>query len=77
MYKVEINGVQMKFIREIFDNFNDDKVKLTVFDDSNRIKIVYSAETGLTAKELESYLKSEFKTKSKYGMSLYYTIHVK
>lgn len=77
MYKVEINGVQMKFIREFFDNYEDDKVKLTVSDDSNRIKIIYSAETKLTAKELESYLKSEFKSKSKYGTALYYTLYVK
>lgn len=77
MYKVEINGVQMRFIREFFDNYEDDNVKLTVLDDSNRIKIVYSAETRLTAKELESYLKSEFKTKSKYGVALYYTVNVK
>ncbi|GAA0084262.1 hypothetical protein ACH36K_17730 [Clostridium sp. MB05] len=77
MYKVEINGVQMKFIREFFDNYEDNKVKLIVNDDSNRIKIVYSAETSLTANELEAYLKSEFKTKSKYGTTLYYTLNVK
>lgn len=77
MYKVEINGVQMKFIREFFDNYQDEKVKLTVLDDKNRIKIVYSAETDLSAQELEKYLKSEFKAKSAYGTSLYYTIHVK
>ena len=41
MYKVEINGVQMKFIRGFFDNYEDDKVKLTVLDDKNRIKIIY------------------------------------
>lgn len=77
MYKVEINGVQMKFIREFFDNYEDDKAKLTVSDDSNRIKIIYSAETSLTAKELEAHLKSEFKSKSKYGITLYYTLNVK
>ncbi len=77
MYKVEINGVQMKFIREFFDNFEDDKVKLTVLDDKNRIKIVYSAETELSATDLEKHLKSEFKSKSIYGTGLYYTIHVK
>ena len=77
MYIVEINGVQMKFIREFFDNYEDDKVKLRAKDDSNRIKIVYSAETSLTAKDLEDYLKSEFKTKSKYGTTLYYTLNVK
>ncbi|MDV4149885.1 hypothetical protein R0131_03465 [Clostridium sp. AL.422] len=77
MHKVEINGVQMKFIREFFDNFQDDKVKLTVLDDKNRIKIIYSAETDLSPEELEKHLKSEFKTKSAYGASLYYTVHVK
>lgn len=77
MHKVEINGVQMKFIREFFDNFEDDKVKLTVLDDKNRIKIIYSAETELSVAELERHLKSEFKNKSAYGTSLYYTINVK
>jgi hypothetical protein len=77
MYKVEINGVQMKFIRVFFDNYEDDKVKLTVFDDKNRIKIIYLAETELSAEALEKHLKSEFKSKSAYGTSLYYTIHVK
>ncbi|MGG7056765.1 hypothetical protein ACQPUY_03505 [Clostridium nigeriense] len=77
MHKVEINGVQMKFIRGFFDNYQDDKVKLTVFDDKNRIKIIYLAETELSAVDLEKYLKSEFKRKSPYGTSLYYTIHVK
>ena len=75
MYKVEINGVQMKFIRGFFDNY--DKVKLTVLDDKNRIKIIYSAETELSAADLERHLKSEFKSKSAYGTSLYYTINVK
>ena len=77
MHKVEINGVQMKFIREFFDNYQDEKVKLTVLDDKNRIKIVYSAETDLSPEDLEKYLKSEFKSKSPYGTSLYYTLHVK
>ena len=77
MHKVEINAVQMKFIREFFDNYQDDKVKLAVLDDKNRIKIVYSAETELSAQELEKYLKTEFKAKSAYGTSLYYTLHVK
>ena len=77
MYKVEINGVQMKFIREFFDNYQDEKVKLTVLDDKNRFKIVYSAETDLSAEDLEKHLKNEFKTKSVYGTSLYYTVHVK
>lgn len=77
MHKVEINAVQMKFIREFFDNYQDEKVKLAILDDKNRIKIVYSAETDLSASELEKHLKSEFKAKSKYGTSLYYTLNVK
>lgn len=77
MHKVEINGVQMKFIRGFFDNFEDEKVKLIVLDDKSRIKIVYSAETELSAVDLERHLKSTFKSKSPYGTSLYYTINVK
>ena len=77
MYKVEINGVQMKFIREFFDNYEDDKVKLTILDDKNRIKIIYSAESELSAADLERYLKTQFKTKSIYGTTLYYTLNVK
>ena len=77
MHKVEINAVQMKFIREFFDNYQDEKVKLTLLDDKNRIKIVYSAETDLSAADLEKHLKSEFKAKSTYGTSLYYTLNVK
>lgn len=77
MYKVEINGVQMKFIREFFDNYQDDEVKLTVLDDKNRIKIIYSAESNLSAKDLERHLKTQFKAKSIYGSGLYYTINVK
>ncbi len=77
MCRVEINGVQMKFIRSFFDDYEDEKVKLTVLDDKNRIKIIYSAETELSAEALEKHLKSEFKSKSPYGTSLYYTIHVK
>lgn len=76
MYRVEINGVQMKFIRGFFDNYEDEKVKLAVLDDKNRIKIIYSAESDLSAIELEKHLKTQFKNKSPYGVSLYYTIKV-
>lgn len=74
--KVEINGAQMKTLREFFDNYEDDKVKLTVLDDKNRIKTVYSAETELDAKALEAHLKSQFKSHSKIAATLYYTIKV-
>ena len=76
-YTVEMNGAQMKFIREFFDNYEDDKVKLTLKDDSNRIKVVYTGESDLERAELEKHLKTSFKTKSKYASALYYTIHVK
>jgi hypothetical protein len=76
-YTVEMNGAQMKFIREFFDNYEDDKVKLTLKDGSNRIKVVYTGESELEKAELESYLKTTFKTKSQYASALYYTIHVK
>lgn len=76
-YTVEMNGAQMKFIREFFDNYEDDKVKLTLKDDSNRIKVVYTGESDLERSELENHLKTSFKTKSKYASALYYTIHVK
>ncbi len=77
VYIVEMNGAQMKFIREFFDNYEDDKVKLTLKDDSNRIKVVYTGESDLERAELENHLKTSFKTKSKYSSALYYTIHVK
>lgn len=76
-YIVEMNGAQMKFIREFFDNYEDDKVKLTLKDDSSRIKVVYTGESDLERSELENHLKTSFKTKSKYASALYYTIHVK
>ncbi|MEG1870982.1 MAG: hypothetical protein RR192_03170 [Peptostreptococcaceae bacterium] len=76
-YTVEINGAQMKFIREFFDNYGDDKVKLTLKDGSNRIKVVYKGESELDRAELENHLKTSFKAKSKYASALYYTIHVK
>ena len=76
-YTVEMNGAQMKFIREFFDNYEDDKVKLTLKDGSNRIKVVYTGESELEKAELESYLKTTFKAKSQYASALYYTIHVK
>lgn len=55
----------MKILREYFDNYEDDKVKLTVLDDKNRIKTVYTVETELDAKTLEAHLKSRFKAHSK------------
>ena len=61
----------------IFDNYEDDKVKLTLKDGSNRIKVVYTGESELEKAELESYLKTTFKAKSQYASALYYTIHVK
>lgn len=76
-YTVEINGAQMKFLREFFDNYEDDKVKLELKDGSNRIKVVYTGESDLEKTELENHLKTSFKTKSKYASALYYTIHVK
>lgn len=76
-YTVEMNGAQMKFIREFFDNYEDDKVKLTLKDGSNRIKVVYTGESELEKAELETHLKTTFKTKSQYASALYYTIHVK
>ena len=74
-YTVEMNGAQIKFIREFFDNYEDDKVKLTLKDGSNRIKVVYTGESDLERAELENHLKTSFKTK--YASALYYTIHVK
>ena len=77
MHIVEMNAAQMKFIREFFDNYSDEKVKLTIKDESKKIKVVYEAETDLTTAELQGHLKSEFKTKSKYANALYYTINIK
>ena len=76
-YTVEMNGAQMKFLRDFFDNYEDDKVKLELKDGSNRIKVVYTGESDLERAELENHLKTEFKTKSKFASALYYTIHVK
>lgn len=77
MYKFEINAVQMKFLREFFDNYKDDKVELKLIDDSNRVKTIYELKTDLSKDEAEKYLKNLFKTNSKYGTALYYTLHVK
>ncbi|NLL31145.1 MAG: hypothetical protein GX258_08940 [Clostridiales bacterium] len=74
MSKIEINAAQMKFIREFFDNYEDEKVKFKVIDTSNRIKTTYEVETDLSDSELEKYVKKIFKEKSKYGSSLYYTV---
>ena len=38
MHKVEINAVQMKFIREFFDNYQDEKVKLAILDDKIELR---------------------------------------
>jgi flavoprotein len=77
MYKFEINAVQMKYLREFFDNYKDDKVELKLADASNRVKTIYDLETELSKNEAEKYLKDLFKTNSKYGAALYYTLHVK
>ena len=77
MYKFEINAVQMKYLREFFDNYKDDKVELKLIDASNRVKTIYALETNLSKDEAERYLKDLFKTNSKYGTALYYTLHVK
>ena len=77
MYKFEINAVQMKYLREFFDNYKDDKVELKLVDASNRVKTVYELKTNLSKDEAERYLKDLFKTNSKYGTALYYTLHVK
>lgn len=76
MSKIEINAAQMKFIREFFDNYEDEKVKFKVIDTSNRIKTTYEVETELADNELEKYVKAVFKEKSQYGNALYYTIRV-
>ena len=55
-YTVEMNGAQINFIREFFDNYEDDKVKLTLKDGSNRIKVVYTGESDLEREELENHL---------------------
>lgn len=76
-YLVEMNAAQMKFIREFFDNYKDDVVTLTIKDDSNRVRTVYTAETELDKSALEKHLKNEFKTRAKMASALYYAIHVK
>ena len=76
-YTVEMNAAQMKFIKEFFENYEDDKVKLTLKDASNRVKHIYIAETELDQKTLENHLKTEFKNKAPMASALYYTIHAK
>lgn len=75
MYKVEMNAGQMKYIREFFDDYKDDKVKLTASSASSRVKTIYDVETELSKAELGPYLKELFK-KSKNAAALYYTINV-
>lgn len=75
MYKVEMNAGQMKFIREFFDDYADDKVKITVSNTISRVKTIYDVETELSKEELVTYLKSLFKS-SKNAAALYYTIKV-
>lgn len=75
MYKVEMNAGQMKFIREFFDDYKDEKVKLTVSSTASRVKTVYEVETELSKEDLVVYLKTIFKT-SKNAAALYYTINV-
>lgn len=75
MYKVEMNAGQMKFIREFFDDYVDDKVKITVSNTISRVKTIYDVETELSKEELVTYLKSLFKS-SKNAAALYYTIKV-
>lgn len=74
---VEMNSAQLKFIKEFFNSYEDEKVKVSIKDDSNRVKALFTVESDLQGADLESYLKSTFKNKSKYGSALYYTIHVK
>lgn len=75
MYKVEMNAGQMKFIREFFDDYRDEKIKLTVGDSTSRVKTIYDVETELSKEDLVVYLKTLFKT-SKNAAALYYTIKV-
>lgn len=75
MYKVEMNAGQMKYIREFFDGYQDDKVKLTVSNSLSRVKTIYDVETELSKEDLTVYLKTIFKT-SKHAAALYYTINV-
>lgn len=74
---VEMNSAQLKFLKEFFNSYEDEKVKVTIKDDSNRVRALFTVESDLEGAALESYLKSTFKDKSKYGAALYYTIHVK
>lgn len=76
-YIAEINAAQLKFLKEFFMDYEDEKIKCRLKDDSNRIKAIFEVNSDLTAEQVEAHMKSVFKSKSKYASALYYTIHVK
>ncbi|WP_160670050.1 hypothetical protein [Clostridium sp. C8-1-8] len=76
-YVAELNCAQLKYLIEFFDNYQDESIKCTIKDSVSKIKSTMDVETNLPKDKLESYLKTTFKKKSKYGMALYFAIYVK
>ncbi|GFP78107.1 MULTISPECIES: hypothetical protein [Clostridium] len=76
-YVAELNCAQLKQLVEFFDNYQDDNIKCTIKENVSKIKATMDVETSLPKDKLESYLKTTFKNKSKFGMALYFAIYVK
>ncbi|ADL52574.1 hypothetical protein [Clostridium cellulovorans] len=75
-YNVELNSAQIKHLNDFFKDYQDEHVKCELVE-TTKIKSMLSVESDMDAAATEAYIKNTFKSKSQYGMAIYYSVHIR
>jgi len=72
VHKIQIFCGQIKFIKDLMNDFADKKVKVNI-DQVNKIDLFLTVETGLNSTETIDYIKKLIK-QSPLGSALHYSV---
>jgi hypothetical protein len=75
-HNIELNSAQIKVLNDFFKDYQDEHIKCELVETS-KIKSTLSVESDMEAAATADYIKSTFKTKSQYGMAVYYSVHAR